>query len=177
MTKPLQLTLALLKPDVAGRPHVVQEIRNMILKEKFYFVGTKHLYLPRSKCEEFYKEHEGRFFHNRLVLFMSSGHIWAHILARENAIETWRKLMGPTKVFKTLHSDPESIRGQFGLTDTRNATHGSDSEETAKKEIKFFFPEFDSEEWYREYEIYFRQNKVVWSDDTCAHCPVPAENV
>lgn len=48
-----------------------------------------------------------------------------HILAKVNAIQDWRQLMGPTKVYHTIFTHPESIRGMFGLTDTRNATHGS----------------------------------------------------
>ncbi|KAK2167498.1 hypothetical protein LSH36_27g09084 [Paralvinella palmiformis] len=55
--------------------------------------------------------------------------------------------MGPTKVYRTVYENPASIRGMFGLTDTRNCTHGSDSEETAKREIGFFFPEFTTKEW------------------------------
>jgi nucleoside-diphosphate kinase len=54
----------------------------------------------------------------------------------------WRQLLGPTKVFKAIHSHPDSIRGLFGLTDTRNACHGSDSVESVAKEIKIFFPDF-----------------------------------
>lgn len=56
--------------------------------------------------------------------------------------------MGPTKVFKTLYSHPHSIRGQFGLSDTRNACHGSDSIESVEKEVKIFFPEFSISEWF-----------------------------
>lgn len=67
-----------------------------------------------------------------------------HILAKEEAIKDWRTLLGPTKVFQTIFSHPETIRGQFGLTDTRNAGHGSDSETSAVKEINFFFPEYSS---------------------------------
>lgn len=51
--------------------------------------------------------------------------MWAYILAHENAVPLWRSLMGPTKVFRARHSDPDSIRGAYGLTDTRNTTHGS----------------------------------------------------
>ena len=51
--------------------------------------------------------------------------------------------MGPTKVMKTRYSEPDTIRGTFGLSDTRNCSHGSDSLETAKREIEFFFPDFD----------------------------------
>ncbi|KAK3093527.1 hypothetical protein FSP39_016795 [Pinctada imbricata] len=171
MTRTLQLTLALLKPDVAGRPHIVEEIRRIVLNDGFFFVRSKHLYLPRSKAEEFYKEHEGRFFHNRLVSFMSSGHLWSHILARDDAIGAWRRLMGPTKVFQTMHHHPETIRGRYGLTDTRNATHGSDSEETAKREISFFFPEFDVDEWYKKEEVYFRQGSVKYCEENFVHKP------
>jgi nucleoside-diphosphate kinase len=56
--------------------------------------------------------------------------------------------MGPTKVFKSRFNDPETIRGQFGLTDTRNSTHGSDSDETARREMKFFFPCFDPKQFF-----------------------------
>lgn len=69
------------------------------------------------------------------------------MLAGDNAITKWRTLMGPTKVFKTIFSHPESIRGQFGLTDTRNACHGSDSTKSARREIEIFFPEFDTNGW------------------------------
>lgn len=77
----------------------------------------------------------------------SSGPIEVLVLAGDNAITKWRSLMGPTKVFKTIFSHPESIRGQFGLSDTRNACHGSDSTESAKREIEIFFPEFDANKW------------------------------
>jgi len=56
--------------------------------------------------------------------------------------------MGPTKVCKTRYENPETIRGLIGLTDTRNSTHGSDSDETAEAEIKFFFPEFKYEQFF-----------------------------
>lgn len=54
-----------------------------------------------------------------------SGPMRAYVLAREDAIRHWRELMGPTKVFRARHTSPTSIRAQFGLTDTRNTTHGS----------------------------------------------------
>lgn len=78
-----------------------------------------------NEASQFYHDHKDKFFFNRLVTFMSSGPCYIHILARENAIEFWRTMMGPTKVFKTIFTHPESIRGVHGLTDTRNATHGS----------------------------------------------------
>ena len=169
MSKTLQLTLAILKPDVVSRPHIVNQIKQMIRDNGFYFINSRICYLPRSKAEEFYKEHEGRFFHNRLVTFMSSGQVSAHILAKHDAISSWRKLMGPTKVMKTIHEEPDSIRGIFGLTDTRNATHGSDSEENARREIGFFFPEFNIEEWYRTEEPLFREGNVKFCEEKDKH--------
>ena len=78
--------------------------------------------------------------------------------------------MGPTKVYKTIYQEPGSIRGRYGLTDTRNSTHGSDSEESAKREIEFF-PHFDIEKWYRTEEKIFREGNVVFSRVDCAHNP------
>jgi nucleoside-diphosphate kinase len=80
MSKALQLTLAILKPDVVSRPHIVQQIKQIIRNDGFYFIKSKTCYLPRSKAEEFYEEHEGRFFHNRLVTFMSSGQVSVHFI-------------------------------------------------------------------------------------------------
>lgn len=76
--------------------------------------------------------------------------------------------MGPTKVFKTIFTHPDSIRGQFGLTDTRNGTHGSDSPETAQREIKFFFPEFDMDSWLEE-EPHFRLSNVEFDSKRTIH--------
>ncbi|KAI7691660.1 hypothetical protein SSS_03378 [Sarcoptes scabiei] len=91
---------------------------------------------------------------------MTSGHSIVYILAQYNAVTRWRQLIGPTKVFKyqrfiiefnrsmknffsrTILEEPKTIRGSYGLTDTRNAAHGSDSSLNALKEIKFFFPQF-----------------------------------
>ena len=165
----LQLTLAILKPDLTANPVAASTVRKIILQNNFQIVQSKHLRLSRSRAEEFYAEHRGKFFFNRLASFMSSGPLSAHILARENAIVTWRTLMGPTKVLKTIYTAPNSIRGQFGLTDTRNCTHGSDSEASAQKEIAFFFPEFDVDKWYEECEPQFRPGANGFNPDTFEH--------
>lgn len=72
------------------------------------------------------------------------------ILQRENAILKWRELLGPTKVFKAIYSHPDSIRGLCGLTDTRNACHGSDSQESVLNEITSIFPDFNLENYEKE---------------------------
>lgn len=165
----LQLTLAILKPDVVVQPHILKIIYNEIIAEDFLLVRNCRFRLTRKCAEEFYKEHEGRFFHNRLVTYMSSGPIQVHIMARHNAIEHWRKLMGPTKVYRTQFEDPTSIRGRFGLSDTRNCTHGSDSPESAAKEINFFFPDFDIRNWYEEKEPLFNEGLVKYVPELGIH--------
>ncbi|XP_031354408.1 nucleoside diphosphate kinase 6-like isoform X3 [Photinus pyralis] len=85
-----------------------------------------------------------------------------YILARENAIQEWRDLMGPTKTYKAQYEDPDTIRGEFGLSDTRNATHGSDSVESATREMKLLFPEFNVLKWQENEEFYFRSNSLIF---------------
>lgn len=70
--------------------------------------------------------------------------------------------MGPTKVFKTRYTHPHTIRGQFGLSDTRNCSHGSDSPETVKREIDFFFPEFNDSKFFETEEPLLRE-----AEDDC----------
>ncbi|XP_047492376.1 nucleoside diphosphate kinase 6-like isoform X1 [Penaeus chinensis] len=166
---PLQLTLALLKPDVTRVPYVLQAIRSKILSEEFLVVRHKEVRLSRQETEKFYGEHEGKFFYNRLVTFMASGPTHALVLAREDAIKHWRALMGPTKVYKTKYEAPHTLRGLYGLTDTRNSTHGSDSPETAAKEMDFFFPEFNREEWLESEGEKFRKGLITLDENNFIH--------
>ncbi|XP_055886293.1 nucleoside diphosphate kinase 6-like isoform X2 [Biomphalaria glabrata] len=167
--KTLQLTLALIKPDIVAHPHILNNVTRMILENGFYVIESKRLILTTSQAEQFYAEHKGKFFQNRLVSFMSSGPLWTYILCGDNAISRWRKLMGPTKVLKTVYDEPLSIRGLYGLTDTRNCTHGSDSEENAEREIQFFFPEFNIKKWYETEHDFFRQDFVEFDHDKLKH--------
>jgi len=168
---PLQLTLAILKPDLVQHPPNLAVVRNMILENNFLIVRSKILHLSRSRAEQFYAEHSQKFFYTRLVTYMSSGPCQPLILARAEAITGWRELMGPTKVFKTRFSHPESIRGRFGLTDTRNCSHGSDSTDTASKEMDFFYPEFDREQWEQEEMAMFEKGNITFDFDNFIHKP------
>uniref|UniRef100_A0A672GP79 Nucleoside diphosphate kinase n=1 Tax=Salarias fasciatus TaxID=181472 RepID=A0A672GP79_SALFA len=105
----------------------------------------------------------------RIHDFLRSGPMRAYILAREDAIRHWRELMGPTKVFRARYTSPDSIRGQFGLTDTRNTTHGSDSPESAQREISFFFPDFSVEEWMQKEEPSFRSGQIHYDQRNHIH--------
>ena len=86
---------------------------------------TRRTIITSEEADIFYEEHKDKFFYNRLKTFMCSGPSDIHILTSEDAIIKWRKLLGPTKVLQTQYTTPNSIRGMFGLTDTRNAAHGS----------------------------------------------------
>ncbi|XP_071406232.1 nucleoside diphosphate kinase 6-like isoform X1 [Pithys albifrons albifrons] len=165
----LQLTLALLKPDATAHPLVREAVHAAILRHRFLIVRAKELRCGLEQSRRFYREHAGRFFYQRLVEFMASGPMWAYILAHENAVPLWRSLMGPTKVFRARHTDPDSIRGAYGLTDTRNTTHGSDSPASASREIAFFFPEFDEQRWYEQDEPRLRRGQVLCSPQERVH--------
>ncbi|NXD46521.1 NDK6 kinase, partial [Copsychus sechellarum] len=193
--RPLQLTLALLKPDAVAHPLVREAVHAAILRHRFLIVRAKELRCGPEQSRRFYREHAGtcgarglpergaapgrcrlgpclsagRFFYQRLVEFMASGPMWAYILAHENAVPLWRSLMGPTKVFRARHSDPDSIRGAYGLTDTRNTTHGSDSAASASREIAFFFPEFDERRWYEQDEPRWRHGQLLYSAEERVH--------
>lgn len=86
----------------------------------------------------------------KFILFCFSGPIEVLVLAGDDAIARWRTVMGPTKVYKTIFSHPDSIRGQFGISDTRNACHGSDSMESVIRETGIFFPDFQVYDWLRQ---------------------------
>nr|CAG4652301.1 EOG090X0HUX [Triops cancriformis] len=168
-SRALALTMAILKPDISRVPYAIQEIHELILDHGFYFVRSKQMQLTRELAEEFYAEHKGRFFYNRLVTFMSSGPVLAHVLAHPYAVSHWRALMGPTRVFQAQFESPASIRGALGLTDTRNSSHGSDSLETAQREIQFFFPDFDWSKFFSEEEPFLRADQCEFDAESLTH--------
>ncbi|TGZ59141.1 hypothetical protein CRM22_009239 [Opisthorchis felineus] len=135
-----QLTLAILKPDVqriaAHRQYVEQRMREADLSILCQGVFR----MSRSQAESFYGDHKGKFYYDRLVNYMVCGPIGVYVLRGIDAIPRWRALLGPTKVYRAVVSEPDSLRGLLGLTDTRNGFHGSDSYATALREIQFFFP-------------------------------------
>ncbi|VDP27886.1 unnamed protein product [Schistosoma curassoni] len=126
-------------------------------------IHNEEVFMTRDRAQVFYAEHKGEssistncvnapeFAFRPLSLVKNllatrrHGPLGVYILAGNNAISVWRSLLGPTKVYRTVVYEPNSLRGRFGLTDTRNGFHGSDSQENAFKEIKFFFPSFNCE--------------------------------
>ncbi|OQR75013.1 nucleoside diphosphate kinase 6-like, partial [Tropilaelaps mercedesae] len=141
-----RVTLAIIKPDVCAFPPKLARIKELILENGFKVLAERHRRYSMQEMESFYAEHANEFFYGRLTTYMSSGPILVYLLHRgEETITDWRSLLGPTKVFRAVFEAPDSLRGQFGLTDTRNAGHGSDSPESVQREVRFFFPDISEE--------------------------------
>ncbi|KAI9102595.1 nucleoside-diphosphate kinase, partial [Phlyctochytrium arcticum] len=133
----LERTLALIKPD-AYNSHK-GDILTRIQEAGFSIVKEKEVQMSNVEAKEFYQEHEGKAFYNELVQWMSSAPIYALVLEREDAIRNWRSLAGPTDATKARESAPTSIRALFGTDGSKNAVHGSDSPQSAQREIKVVF--------------------------------------
>uniref|UniRef100_A0A182T8Y3 Nucleoside diphosphate kinase n=1 Tax=Anopheles maculatus TaxID=74869 RepID=A0A182T8Y3_9DIPT len=133
------ITLAIFKPHCLKNPIAYQTIQQMITANGLKVIASKRINLSRAEAEKFYEEHRNKFFFRRLVSLMTSGPTEVVLLSGNDAIQKWRNLMGPTKVLKSVYTHPECIRSCFGLSDTRNATHGSDSEQSVSAEKQFFF--------------------------------------
>lgn len=137
--KTLEKTYAMIKPDAVAAGSV-DSILKMAEDAGFTIIATERMQLTPERAGAFYAEHIGKPFYETLVGFMSSGPIMAIALAKTNAIQEWRDLMGPTNSHKAREEAPNTIRAKFGTDQTRNATHGSDSPISAARELKFFFP-------------------------------------
>ncbi len=133
----LQHTFAIIKPDAVSAKYTGQII-DLIEKNGFKIVKMQKLQFTKKQAEQFYDIHKERPFFKELVDFIISSSSVILVLEKENAIADWRKLMGATDPLK---ADVGTIRKMFGKNIGNNATHGSDGEETAKKEIGQFYPE------------------------------------
>ena len=130
-------TLVLLKPDAVERG-LVGQILSRFEQKGLKLVGMELRTLDTPTLERHYEEHIGKGFYPELVQFMSRGPVVA--LAVEGPEDTWeivRTMMGATNPAK---SAPGTIRGDFGTLFTENLVHGSDSAESAKRELGIFFP-------------------------------------
>ena len=125
----------MIKPDAMKNGHA-GAILDKIIKEGFQVVSLKMTKLSTEKAGEFYAVHKERPFYGELVEFMSSGPIIAAILEKENAVASFRKLIGSTN---PAQADEGTIRKLFATSVGENAVHGSDSDENAQIEGSFFF--------------------------------------
>jgi len=131
----MQKTFSIIKPDAVQR-NLIGQIITRLESSGLKIVASKMVNLTEEMAGGFYAEHKGKPFYDTLVTNMTAGPIIVQVLQAENAISLYRKVMGTT--------DPEqaeegTIRKEFALSMQKNSVHGSDSEESAKREIAYFF--------------------------------------
>ena len=129
------ITFTMIKPE-AMRNGAAGAILNMIQKAGFKIVALKMKQMSKADAEQFYEIHKGRPFFEGLIEFMTSGPIIAAVLKKDNAVEDYRKLLGTTN---PETAEEGTIRKAFATNVTKNAAHGSDSDENAEIETKFHF--------------------------------------
>jgi nucleoside-diphosphate kinase len=131
----MERTLAMIKPDAMAAGYNTAIIEH-ITNNGFTVVRKEEKTLSKEEAEGFYAEHSERPFFADLVSFMISGPVTIMVLEKDGAIKAWRDLMGATD---PADADEGTIRKLFGASKGENATHGSDSVESASREVSFFF--------------------------------------
>lgn len=131
----MEQTLSIIKPD-AVKKDVIGDIIQQFEKEGLKIVASKMIHLSELEAKGFYAVHKERPFFGELVEFMVSGPIFVMVLEGDNAIAKNREIMGATN---PKEASPETIRAKYGTDIGMNAVHGSDSPDTAKIEVAFFF--------------------------------------
>ena len=135
----IERTLSILKPDTVEKNNI-GNVLAVIEKAGLKVVAAKLIHLSRPQAEGFYAEHKERGFFGELVQFMTRGPVLVAVLEGDNAIATYRKVMGATN---PANADEGTIRKLYAKDVGENAVHGSDSPESAKREISYFFPGYE----------------------------------
>ena len=131
----IERTFSIIKPNAVAK-NVIGQISTRFEDAGLKIVASKMLHLSTEQAQGFYAEHEGRPFYQPLVDFMTSGPVIVQVLEGENAIAKNREVMGATNPDDAL---PGTIRADFADSMRENAAHGSDSPESASREIAYFF--------------------------------------
>jgi len=133
----MERTLILVKPDAFAR-NLTGEIIARFERKGMRLVAMKLMTMTRELAQRHYAEHEGKSFFDELVSFITSGPLVAMVLERDSAVEAARQVIGATN---PLQASPGSIRGDYAVEVGQNMVHGSDSLESAAREVGLFFPE------------------------------------
>ena len=131
----IERTYSMIKPDGVENRHV-GEIISRIERAGLTIEKMELTMVTPEQAAENYKEHEGKPFYDGLISYITSGPVVKMVVAGEGAVAVMRKLMGATNCAQAA---PGTIRSDFGLTVDRNVIHGSDSVESAEREIGVFF--------------------------------------
>jgi len=130
-----QRTLSIIKPDATSK-NIIGKIIDRFEENDLKVVAGKLIHMNETKAAGFYAEHEGIPFFPNLVEYMTSAPVFVQVLEGDNAVLKNRELMGATN---PSDADPGTIRADFAETIDANAVHGSDSTESAAREISYFF--------------------------------------
>ena len=133
----MERTLILVKPDAFARG-LTGEVIARFERKGLRIAALRLLTVDRQLAEQHYAEHEGKPFFGELVDFITSGPLVAMVLEGEQAITAARQVIGATN---PANADPGSLRGSFALAMPNNLVHGSDSPESAEREIALWFPD------------------------------------
>ncbi|MDC9725424.1 MAG: nucleoside-diphosphate kinase [Gammaproteobacteria bacterium] len=133
----IERTISIIKPDAVAK-NAIGDIYARFEKAGLSIVAARMIHLTQEQAEGFYAEHSERPFFGALVSFMTSGPVMVQVLEGENAVLTNRDLMGATN---PADAEAGTIRADFAESIDENAVHGSDSTESAAREIAYFFTE------------------------------------
>jgi nucleoside-diphosphate kinase len=136
---PLERTFIMVKPDGVQR-RLVSRILGRFEDRGLKLVGLKLMKISKDLAEEHYGEHQGKPFFRGLIDFITSGPVVAMVWEGQDAVQTARSMMGKTN---PLEASPGTLRGDYALFTGNNIVHGSDSIESAAREIRLFFDEKD----------------------------------
>ena len=128
-------TFSIIKPDAVKR-NLIGAILTRFEQNGFKIIASKIVRLTREQAEGFYAEHQGKEFFSPLVDYMMSSPIVVSVLEKENAVKDYRTLIGTTNPETAAEG---TIRKDFALSQRENSVHGSDSVESANREIAYFF--------------------------------------
>ena len=131
----IERTLSIIKPDAVGK-NIIGKIISRFEDNGLNLVAGKLMHLSDNMASGFYAEHDGKPFFDDLKKFMTSGPVFVQVLEGEDAVQKNRDLMGSTN---PQEAESGTIRADFAKSIDANAVHGSDSIESAKREIEYFF--------------------------------------
>lgn len=133
----MERTLILVKPDAFAR-NLTGEIIARFERKGLTLLALHQMTMERDLAERHYAEHQGKSFYDELVGFITSGPLVAMVLEGEHAVSAARQVIGATN---PLEAAPGSIRGDYAIEVGQNMVHGSDSPESAQREVSLFFPD------------------------------------
>lgn len=150
----MERTLILIKPDAMQRG-LAGEIISRLERRGLRIVAMRLFQMEEALARRHYAEHEGKGFYESLVSYITASPIIAAVLEGTDAVAITRKTMGATN---PANAEPGTIRGDLGLETGRNLIHGSDSLESAEREIALFFGESDVHAYKRDFDRWIFEN-------------------